>query len=300
LKKITIVYLPDGINAVKQFKIPKILFNLILAVAVLATTVLVWASYDYLKLKKDLPDNESLLKENSLYKNQLSSLAGKIDQINKKVAELKAFETKLKVMVNLETGKQDTQFLGVGGSDFSLLEKANSSANSDQKLINLMHSSLDNLNTEISVQSKDKAELFDFLKSQKSLFSCTPSILPAVGWVSSRFGYRISPFTSTKEFHKGLDISSRVGTEIVSPADGIISAIDKTDGLGNSITINHGYGYQTVYGHLSQVLVGKGQAVKRNDKIALMGNTGRSTGPHLHYEVHLNDIPVNPEKYILN
>ena len=163
-----------------------------------------------------------------------------------------------------------------------------------------MHQSLDNLNTEISVQAQEKAELCKFLESQKSMFACTPSIWPTKGWVSSRFGYRISPFTNEKEFHSGLDISSRMGTPIISPSDGVVASIGKSYGYGNTIIINHGYGLKTKYAHLDKSLVKKGEAVKRGQQIALMGNSGRSTGPHLHYEVQLKGVPVNPLRYILN
>ncbi|MBN1626688.1 MAG: peptidoglycan DD-metalloendopeptidase family protein [Deltaproteobacteria bacterium] len=300
LKKITIVYLPDGINAVKQFKVPKLFLKLFMVLFLSITAGIVWVSSDYLKLKKNIPEKLSLLNQNNQYKNQLISLAGKIDQINKKVAELKEFENKIKIMVNLDTGEEETQFLGIGGSDFSLLESEDATANSDQKLIGLMHQSLENISTEISVQAQEKTELFDFIESQKSMFACTPSISPTEGWVSSRFGYRVSPFTNKKEFHSGLDISSRMGTEIVAPADGVVASVAKSDGMGINITINHGYGFKTIYGHLSKTIVKTGQAIKRGQIIALMGNTGRSTGPHLHYEVHLNDVAVNPERYILN
>jgi murein DD-endopeptidase MepM/ murein hydrolase activator NlpD len=300
LKKITIVYLPDGINAVKQFKVPKVLLKVVLILTLSVAALLIWASNDYLQLKQNIPEKLNLLQQNNQYKNQLKALSGRIDQINKKVAELKEFETKLKIMVNLESGEEETQFLGIGGSDFSLLESADDSGKASQKLVSLMHRSLDNLNTELSAQTQEKTELFSYLESQKSMFSCTPSITPAEGWVSSRFGYRISPFTNRKEFHSGLDISSRVGTEILSPADGVVASIDKSDGLGISLTINHGYGFKTLFGHLSKTLVKSGQAIKRGQTIALMGNSGRSTGSHLHYEVHLNEVPVNPERYILN
>lgn len=299
-KKITIVYLPDGIKAVRQFKIPKVIFSIVLVLSFFATAFLVWASNDYLELKQELPDNLKLVQENNQYKSQLSVLAGKIDQMNKKMLEVKEYENKLKSLVNLDTGDRDAQFLGIGGADTSLLDAENSGGKSSQRLVRLMHQSLDDLDTEISVKTQAKTKLFNFLEKQKSMVSCTPSIAPADGWVSSRFGYRISPFTNKKEFHSGLDISSRVGSEISAPSDGVVSSIEKTDGLGLRLTVNHGYGFNTVYGHLSKVLVSKGQAVKREQKIALMGNTGRSTGSHLHYEVHLNGAPVNPERYILN
>jgi murein DD-endopeptidase MepM/ murein hydrolase activator NlpD len=301
LKKITIVYLPDGIKAVRQFRAPKILVSLTAIFVLLASAFLVWATSDYLDLKKNIPDNLSLMQENAQYKNQLTTLAGKIDQLNKKMAELKGFENKLKSMVNLDAAEGKAQFLGKGGSsDASLLDTSGADKHSPQKLVSLMHQSLDNLNTEIAVQTRQKTQLLDFLENQKSIFSRTPSVAPTVGWVSSGFGYRISPFTNKREFHSGLDISSRIGTEILATADGVVSSIEKTDGLGNNLTITHGYGYQTLYGHLSKVLVTKGQAVKRGDNIALMGNTGRSTGSHLHYEVHLNGVTANPERYILN
>ncbi|NLA75376.1 MAG: M23 family metallopeptidase, partial [Deltaproteobacteria bacterium] len=160
--------------------------------------------------------------------------------------------------------------------------------------------SLDNLDTEITVQTQEKSELYDFLDSRKSILACTPSIWPAKGWLSSKFGYRVSPFTNEKEFHSGLDIAAKNGSPIIAPADGVVSGIEKSYGYGNLLTVNHGYGLKTRYAHLSKILVKKGQAVKRGDIIANMGNTGRSTGPHLHYEVFLEGVPVDPSRYILN
>jgi murein DD-endopeptidase MepM/ murein hydrolase activator NlpD len=118
--------------------------------------------------------------------------------------------------------------------------------------------------------------------------------------MSSGFGYRISPFTGQKEFHKGIDLATRMGAPIVAPADGMISSITWDHGYGRILTINHGYGVNTVYAHLKNALVKKGQYVKRGETIALVGNSGTSTGPHLHYEVHLNKVTVDPLRYILN
>ena len=132
------------------------------------------------------------------------------------------------------------------------------------------------------------------------MLSCTPSIWPTKGWISSRFGYRISPFTNEREFHRGLDVSNRMNTQIIAPGDGVISLIGEDYGYGKILHVDHGYGMKTIYAHLSSILVKKGQYVKRGQKIALVGNSGRSTGPHLHYEVHLNGVPVNPLRYILN
>ena len=128
----------------------------------------------------------------------------------------------------------------------------------------------------------------------------TPSIWPIPGWVTSDFGFRTNPFTGLTQMHEGLDISNRVGTPIVASADGIVSDIGNDRVHGNILVISHGFGLTSRYSHLNKAFVRAGQKVKRGDKIAEVGMTGKTTGPHLHYEVRLNGIPVNPMRYILN
>ena len=299
-KKVTIVILPDGIRNVRQYKIPKVFIWLLFLFIISSGVFLSITFVDYYNIKKQAPKQAQLIKENKQKEAQIAALANKIDKINSKMVELKKFDNKLKVMVNLEPGENNTQFLAIGGSDPTLMDQGYSIEKAHKKLVRLMHQSLDNLDAEISVQTQEKTDLFEFLESQRSMFACTPSIWPTKGWPSSSFGYRISPFTNEREFHNGLDISARTGSPIIAPADGVVESVTKTYGFGNLLTINHGYGFKTRYGHLSKVLVKKGQAVKRGEKIALVGNTGRSTGPHLHYEVHLKGVPVNPQRYILN
>ena len=299
-KKVTIVILPEGINTVKQIKIPKILVRFLLVLFLSVTAFLGWVFTDYYKVKSQMPQNARLLKENSEQRAQLAALVNKIDKINSKMVDLQKFDNKLRLMVNLDPGDNNTPFLGIGGSDPSLMDPEYSVEKAHRKLVRLAHQSLDNLDTEISIQTQEKSELYDFLEKQKSMFACTPSIWPTKGWVSSPFGYRTSPFTNEREFHSGLDISAKIGTPVIATADGVVSTYGKTHGYGNLLTINHGYGFKTRYGHLSKILVKKGQAVKRGDTIALVGNTGRSTGPHLHYEVYVDGIPTNPAQYILN
>ena len=159
---------------------------------------------------------------------------------------------------------------------------------------------MDQLSEASVVQNQAFEQVYSYLQDQKSLLASTPAIRPTTGWISSGFGYRKSPFTGLKEFHRGLDIATREGTPIIAPADGIIVFTGKKGGLGRVVVIDHGRGIITRYAHLQKSLLKRGSHVKRGDKIALVGNTGRSTAPHLHYEVHLNGIPVNPAKYILN
>jgi murein DD-endopeptidase MepM/ murein hydrolase activator NlpD len=251
-------------------------------------------------MKVHLPQVVRLEKENELQKQQLGHLAKRIDQTTQKLVELREFDRKLRTMVNLETSEDQKEFQGVGGSNPILLQSQYHMAKTHKDLVRSMHSAIDNVDREIALCEKDKTELHKFLENQKVLLASTPSIWPTKGWLSSRFGYRISPFTGKKEFHRGIDIATRMGAPIVAPADGIVSKIYSDRGYGKVVSISHGYGVITRYAHLSKALVKKGQYVKRGETIALVGNTGRSTGTHLHYEVHLNRIAVDPLRYILN
>lgn len=300
LKKVTIVILPDGVRTVKQVRIPRFLLVFFIFSVLFVVAFLAWASLDYYKMKTQEPQRAELIRENRQQGVQLAAFASEIDKINRKMVKLNKFDNRLRVMVNLEPGDDNAQFIGVGGSDPTLTDPGFSVENAHQTLIRSMHQSLDNLDTEIPVQTKEKIELYNFLKSQKSMFACTPSIWPVNGWLTSKFGYRISPFTNEKEFHEGIDIAARIGSPVIAPADGVVAFAGKSNGYGNLLVINHGYGLQTRYGHLSKFLVKKGEEVKRGEKIALVGDTGRSTGPHLHYEVHVEGVPVNPLRYILN
>jgi murein DD-endopeptidase MepM/ murein hydrolase activator NlpD len=146
----------------------------------------------------------------------------------------------------------------------------------------------------------DLSVLEQKLVAQSQLLASTPSIAPVRGILTDGFGGRSDPFTGEDGTHNAIDISSAVGQPVRAPADGIVVKAEWANGYGNVIYISHGYGYSTRYGHLSAYAAKPGQHVKRGDIIAYVGSTGRSTGPHLHYEVRLNNNPVNPLEYILN
>ena len=143
-------------------------------------------------------------------------------------------------------------------------------------------------------------ELWETLSASQSLLSATPSIKPASGPVGSRFGYRVDPINGQMRMHAGLDIVVPPGTPVRAPADGVVSFAGWDDFYGKLVSIDHGYGVLTRYAHNSQIFVQVGQKISKYDVIASTGNTGRSTGPHLHYEVRVNGLPVNPLNYILD
>ena len=299
-KKINIVIMPEGARRVRQLKVPKLLFLLLFPLVIGAGLMLAWIIGDYHSVKTDIPRLAYLQKENTQQQEQIASLTEKIRIIQKKLTELNDFDKKLRTMVNLEPMRETPHFLGMGGSDPASSSSRAAAERLNRKLVRNMHRSLDEIESEISVQIRERTELLSYLNKQKTLLACTPSIWPTKGWISSEFGYRLSPFTNEKEFHKGLDICNRRGAPILAPADGVVSSIETDPGYGRIVTVNHGYGLVTKFAHLDKVNVKRGQAVKRGQEIALVGNTGRTTGPHLHYEVHLNGVPVNPLRYILN
>ncbi len=153
-------------------------------------------------------------------------------------------------------------------------------------------------NRVITLQEKIK-ELTKLQEDKVAFISSTPAIWPVKGWVTSDFGYRRSPFTLASDFHQGIDIAASWGTPIVSPADGVVTFAGYKNGYGQMVIVDHGFGVVTRYGHTSQLLVQEGQKLKRGVKIALVGSTGHSTGPHLHYEIQVDNVSVDPMKYIL-
>jgi murein DD-endopeptidase MepM/ murein hydrolase activator NlpD len=193
---------------------------------------------------------------------------------------------------------------GIGGSIPEDLDAAIPLKEKHNSLMRDMHEQIEQLSVASTNQQEGLESLLKSLEDQQNLLASTPAIRPISrdvnSWITSRFGYRKSPFTGRRELHKGYDIASRQGTPILATADGVVTFAGKKGLYGNFIVIDHGHGMITRYGHCQKVLKKSGDKVKRWETIALMGNTGRSTGPHVHYEVHLNGIPVNPIKYILN
>jgi len=143
-------------------------------------------------------------------------------------------------------------------------------------------------------------ELDQFLLDKDSILNSTPTILPANGWITSYYGHRISPHKGIKKMHEGIDVGAPYGTPILAPADGVVTYSGNKAGFGKFVQIDHGYGLETIYAHSQKLIAKKGNKVKRGDLIARVGSTGYSTGPHLHYEVRVNGIAVDPLYFVLN
>jgi murein DD-endopeptidase MepM/ murein hydrolase activator NlpD len=254
--------------------------------AVLAVSAILvhyaWITAEVAELRRLRTENRALRVKTEEYEQNAGQLRVKIDTLQNMV-------TKLGVMAGLEKTLPDTRVGGVGGA-----------IGSESVAPALDPAALHEMDRSVSALTARSARLEEFYQDQSVLLASTPSVWPVRGYLSAGFGNRLDPFTGQRDFHAGLDISAPVGTRVQSPADGVIVSAGQKGAYGNSIIIDHGYGVVTRYGHLSGFNVKPGQRVKRGDVIGFVGDTGRSTAPHLHYEVWVRNQAQNPIHYILD
>jgi murein DD-endopeptidase MepM/ murein hydrolase activator NlpD len=267
-----------------------------------------------------------LRSENQVLKEQFQVVEGKLNSLENGLERVKSWVVKLKNITNIDDENRELK-LAIGplpreGAIEQVAVRGPSSELGADDAVFYGRAPVDEAHGEVTVEGqRDYAslavridgavsetlireqgvlELYNSLSERQNLLSATPSIKPARGWFTSKFGYRISPFTGRPVMHNGLDIAASPGAPVFAPADGIVSYAGYDPGYGKLVSIDHGYGVITRYGHLSQISVEVGQRVKRRELVAAVGNTGRSTGPHLHYEVRVNNIPVDPINYVLD
>lgn len=310
-KKISFVVLSNSGAPAKQICASKASIRLISVFIIACLLSFGYVVYDYFQLKQTMVSMQTRavhltneLSEIQSQRRQIQEFANEINSLKGHLVTLNNFEKKIRIIANIEKTDDSNNIFGVGGSmpedldaQLPLMEKHNS-------LMRDMHEQIDELNRASIHQKGEFESLLKSLEDQQNLLASTPAIRPISrgekSWITSSFGFRESPFTGQREFHQGFDISSRKGTPIMATADGVVTFAGNKGLLGKTIIIDHGHGMVTRYGHCQKFLKKRGEKVKRWEPIALVGNTGRSTGPHVHYEVHLNGIPVNPYKYILN
>jgi murein DD-endopeptidase MepM/ murein hydrolase activator NlpD len=301
----SLVFFPGATASPKRFRISRRLFCLLgyasLVIVLGVVSTLIYFSQKYYYLANDEIELTELRRESKIRKVQAEKIAAQVKNFESEMARLGRFEKKLLVITALENSpKNITKSLGVGGSyGLSSYSLTTSLAHESKALANRLSNNLEHLTAQAKIKAISLQELDHFFKNQKSFLQSTPSVWPTRGWVTSGFGYRKSPFTGLREKHEGWDIGARSGSPVRATADGVISVAGRERGYGKLIEVDHGYGVVTRYGHNSKNMVKVGNRVKRGQIVALVGSTGRSTGPHLHYEVLVNGVPANPKNYIL-
>ena len=252
-----------------------------------------------------------------------------VDDLKKRLTSMKEVNQRLRVMLGIESPKTGDQFNGRGGEETplpegSMLTSADKPAKGEselqssavtgqselagpgpkgldqQELVASVKQGIVWLAKEANVQEQTLQELSLAAEQKSSRWAATPSIWPVKGWVTSGFGPRVSPFTEKPAWHDGLDIGAAANAPVQAPAQGRVTSVGFDPKLGNVVKLDHGFGIETLYGHLAKALVKEGQRVKRGDVVGLVGSSGLATGPHLHYMVKVNGQTFDPTKYILD
>lgn len=248
------------------------------------------------------PKEKIMERELAQYSLQYKIMNDRLDKLQSMLDRLAMKDDNIyRVIFEAEPIPKSVRQAGYGGANrYDKLEGYENS-----KLLIQTAEKLDKIASEIYVQSKSFEEVYKLAKEKEKMLRSIPAIQPVkitdLKRISSYFGYRIDPIYKVKKFHSGVDFSSTKGAPVFATGDGVIIKIRHSRrGYGNSIEIDHGYGYKTFYAHLSKILVKRGQKVKRGETIGLVGNTGKSTAPHLHYEIIKNNRKVNPIYYFYN
>lgn len=229
--------------------------------------------------------------------NQILALTTRIAEVQNDLDRVRQFDAKLRLMMNMESDPETTS---VGGSRDETLALEYLPLRRHDVMVRKMNTFLKQLSGDIRLEEVRQQELLHTLRASREALASVPSIWPIEGFITSRFGGRADPFTGRNEQHKGIDISARTGTPIYAPGKGTVIFSGVENGYGHTVLVQHGGGITTRYAHMSRRAVTEGQTVQRGDVIGYVGSTGRSSGPHLHYEVRLNGVNVDPLRYILN
>ena len=296
----TLIVVPDRQAEVKRFHLRKIwILRAIAGVGLMMLSGLVMVGH-YVSVVSEARENPTLRDENLKLKSELAVIREQLQHVGQTLDRVERFDQKLRAITllsdpqrNLAMGPTEQQPLAAAGENQFVRSK-------DSEGAQVISGKLEKLSAEATRQEQSLQELQAYFQDQKSLLASVPSVWPTRGWVTSDFGSRLDPYTSERVMHAGLDIAGPHGKEIVAPSDGTVVFAGLEGGYGNVLVIDHGYGIKTRYGHLSFIKVKSGEHVKRGDIVAALGNTGRSTGPHLHYEVRVNGIAQNPRKFILD
>jgi len=305
-ERLTFLIYNEGGSFVRLKLLSKKFLRVSCIVGIFSVFLLAYIIVDYAFLKYSSYHSRNLITEvRSLRADlkdrnkQIEAFYTKIDALQLKLIKLNQLEQEIRSFTGLYNSSQDTGDYAVGGLLAGEPEQQVCTADVYNKFIDNIDQNVDLLDHKMGVQSEEFQILWETLKEIKAIQQVTPSMRPLVGgWISSKFGFRQSPFSDKHEFHSGVDIAAQKGTAVMATANGTVTFSGYKGTYGKVVFINHGFGIMTRYGHLSRCHVKEGQKVKRGDVIGEVGSTGRSTGPHLHYEVRLNDIPVNGEKYM--
>jgi len=297
----TVMLVPHGSGASRAVELSQTVVKTLVGIGSVVALLLLVLGGAALSRGVNVTRSRALERENRLLATEIQRLRDRLVGLRDTLNVFTEREQGLRLLAGLAPVDADVQQAGIGGPAGQWSERdslAVAGANGSQALAARVD--MDQLTRRANILVRSIGEAYDSLSSHRARYAATPSIMPTKGWLTSAFAReRVHPILHLARPHEGIDVSAPMGAEIEAPAAGIVTKVDWVEGYGNMLTVDHGYGLVTRYAHCSKILVVRGQRVKRGQKIALVGSTGLSTGPHLHYEVWVNGKPVNPAKYVL-
>jgi murein DD-endopeptidase MepM/ murein hydrolase activator NlpD len=319
----SLIVVSDETSPVRRFEIRKILVKRGIWAAGVVAFLLLALFVDYVRMRVDNRELEGLRQETIERREQVAEFQSHLETVDGQLSRLQEFERKVRIIANLPgsagTGGEEVTAAGNGNTappqsaenfEGAMEGVPNAPAparipeapadSGEEERVSVLKQAAEYLGEVANSQEATLAELVTALEGKRNYLASSPSIWPTKGWMTSGYGYRVSPFTGRQQFHAGLDIAGAVGTDVIAPARGKVVFAGTRGPLGHSLIIDHGFGVRTQYGHAKELFVKRGETVERGDKIASLGNSGRSTGPHLHYVVEVKGKTRNPLDYIFD
>lgn len=293
----TVVLVPHGSEPSRIVEVSHSVLRVAVSAAAGFLVLVLVAGYATLSHTTDLSRTARLQQENQTLSRALGELNGRLATLSDTLSSISQRDARIRVLANLEPIDPQVQAAGIGGpaADVGLMGMTGMARRSAEIRIDLSA-----LIRRANLLASSFREAADSLAYHSARLAATPSIMPTQGWLSSAFSaMRAHPILHLSRPHEGIDVSAPMGSPIEAPAAGVVTSAGWEAGYGNKIVIEHGFGIVTKFAHASKLLVRTGQRVSRGQRIALVGNSGLATGPHLHYEVIVNGRPVNPLKYVL-
>lgn len=292
-KGFRLLWLAEGTSPVKQTTLSRRKIILLSVVFAIIAGSFVYATGYFIAGRMTAIAMSEVLDENRELRQHLNRMSERLSEVDLELSQLARDDDRLRILADIPVIDEDVREVGIGG-----LVSPNIGLGAEDQKVRKLIFDIDKIEREIRLQRASFLEIQRQFGEKEQLIAHTPSIRPVKGgYISSGFGRRRDPFNGRGTHHNGVDISIERGTPITATADGTVVFSKQAPGLGKLIILDHGYGFRTAYGHLDKIIAVKGQTVKRGQKIGEVGNTGRSTAPHLHYEVHVDRKAVDPIDY---
>lgn len=295
----TVVFVPHGSEPSKIVEISYGLIKLAAGGVALGLAAALLVGYATLARTADLSRTSRLQQENARLAQAVGELHGRLTTLADTIDRISQRDARIRVLANLEPIDPSVQAAGIGGPTLASRPDMPAEGPAERRTQEI-RVDLNALIRRADLLASSFEEAKDSLASHSRQLAATPSIMPTQGWLTSAFSsMRAHPILHISRPHEGIDVVAPLGSPIEAPAAGVVTDAGWESGYGNTVTLDHGYGIVTKFAHASKLLVKTGQHVSRGQRIALVGNTGLATGPHLHYEVHVNGRPVDPLRYVL-